>query len=76
MSLSTVPIKGNPVFNNCLKSLPENPPDYQILCNCVFDNFILAEELKAKVLQSFETCVLVNINLWGKLITNNVWWKI
>ena len=31
--LSTFPIKGNPVFSNGRKSLPENPPDYPILCN-------------------------------------------
>ena len=31
-----------------------------------FDNFILAKELIAKALQSLETCVLVNNNLWGK----------
>ena len=64
--LSTFPIKGNPVCRNVLKSLPKNPLHCPILCNQVFDNFILAEELFAKVLRSFETCVLVN-NLCGKL---------
>ena len=33
----------------------------------VFDNFILVEELFAKALRSFEICVLVNSNLYGKL---------
>ena len=47
------------VLNIC----PKNPPDWPILCGCVFDNFILAEELFAKALQSFETFVLVNNNL-------------
>ena len=65
--LSTFPIKGNAVFRNGHKGLPKNPPDYSILCNCVFDNFILTEELFAKALQSFEICVLVNSNLYGKL---------
>ena len=32
--------------------------------------FNLAEELFAKSLQSFETCVLVNINLYGKLFSS------
>ena len=31
--LSTLPIKGNPVFSNGTKSLPRNPPNYLILCN-------------------------------------------
>ena len=65
--LSTFPIKGNPVFNNSPKHLPRNPPDYPILCNWVFYNFILADEPFAKALQSFETCVLVNNNLSRKL---------
>ena len=60
-------IKGNPVFSNGPESLPKNPPDCPISCNWVFDNFILAEELFAKALWSFETCVLVNNNLWEKL---------
>ena len=68
--LSTFPIKGNPVFSNGPKSLPKNPPDCPILCNWVFDNFILAEELFAKALRSFETCVLVNNNLCGKLFSS------
>ena len=47
--LSTFPIKRNPVFSNGPKSLPKNLPDCSILCNCVFDNFTLAEELFAKL---------------------------
>ena len=27
------PVKGNPVFSNIPKSLPENPPNFPILCN-------------------------------------------
>ena len=60
--LSTLFIKVNPAFSNDPKSLPKNPPHYPILCNWVFDNFILAEELFAKAFRSFETCVLVNNN--------------
>ena len=42
--LSTFPIKSNPFFSNGPKSLPKNPPDCPILCNCAFDNSTLAEE--------------------------------
>ena len=66
--LSTFSIKGNPGFSNGPKSLPRNRPDFHILCNLVFDNFILADELFAKALQSLETCVWVNNNLCGKLL--------
>ena len=60
-------MKGKLVFSNDLKHLPTNPSNCRILCNSVFDNFILVEELFAKALQSFETCVLPNNNLCGKL---------
>ena len=65
--LSTFLIKGKPVFGNCPKTLPKNPRDCPILCNWVFDNFILADKLFAKALSSLETWVLANNNLWGKL---------
>ena len=61
--LSTFFIKSNLVFSNGSKSLLKNPLDCSILCDWVFDNFILAEELSAKALRSFETCVLVNNSL-------------
>ena len=63
--LRTFPIKGNPVFNNGPKSLPKTP-DCPILCNWVFDNFILVDETFEKALRSLETYVLVNNNLRGK----------
>ena len=53
--LIAFPIKGKPVFCNGAKSLPKNPPDCPILCNSVFDDFILAEELLVKTFWSFET---------------------
>ena len=68
--LSTFPIKGNPVFSNSPKSLPKNPPDYTTLCNWVFENFMLTDEPFENALRSFETCVLVNNNLCGKLISS------
>ena len=68
--LSTIFIKGKPVFSYGPKSLPKIPPHCLILCNWVFDNFILAEELIAKALQSLETCVLANNNLWGKWLSS------
>ena len=35
-----------------------------------FDNFILAKELLFKALRSFETCLMVNNNLFGKLFSS------
>ena len=40
-----------------LISLPKNPPDFPILCNWIFDDFVLADELFANALQSLETCI-------------------
>ena len=68
--LSILPVKGNPLFSNGPKSLPKNPLDCPILCIWVFDNFILAEELLAKALQSLKTYVLLNNNLYGKLFSS------
>ena len=68
-ALKTLFIKGNPVFSNDPKSLPKNP-DCPILCNWVFDSFILADELFAKIFWNLKTCVLVNKNLCGKLFSS------
>ena len=67
--LKTFPTKGDRVFSYGRKS-PKNPCDCPILCNWVFHNFILADELFAKALRSLETCVLVNKNLWRKLFSS------
>ena len=61
--LRTFSLKGNPVFTNGFKSLPRNPPNCPILCNWIF---ILSEQLFAKALRNFKTCVLVSNNLCGK----------
>ena len=55
--LSTFFIKGNPGFSNGPKSLLKNPPDFPILCNWVFDNFILSDEPFSTVLRNLETWV-------------------
>ena len=55
--LSISSIKGKPVLSNGPRSIPKNPPDCPILCNWVFYNFVLADELFIKALQSFETWV-------------------
>ena len=69
--ISAFPIKGKPFFSNSpSKRPPKNPPDCPILCNWVFDNFILTEELFSKFLRSLGSCVLVNNNLWGKLFSS------
>ena len=54
--LSIFLAKGNVVFSHSSKGLPKNPPECSILCNCVFDNFKLADEPFAKGLRSLETC--------------------
>ena len=43
---------------------------HEICQNWVFNNFILADELFAKALQSFESCLSVTNNLCGKLISS------
>ena len=67
---STFLIKGSPVFSNGPRSLPRNPPDFSILWNWVFNIFILTDEPFARVLASYETCVLLNNNLCGKLFSS------
>ena len=52
--LNIFPIKDNPVFSSGPKSLPKNLPDCPIFCNWVFDNFILAEELFAKLYEALK----------------------
>ena len=47
--LITFPIKCNPVYSNGSKSLHKIQPYCPILCNWVFDNFTLAEELFAQL---------------------------
>ena len=70
--LSTFFIKGNPVFSKGPKSLLKNPLDYFTLCNWVFDNFMLAEELFQKALWSFEIYLFVNNNLFSSLETPTI----
>ena len=55
--------------SNGSKGLPENLPNCPILCNWIFDSFILADEPFAKTLRSFKACVLVNENLCSKLFS-------
>ena len=47
----TFSIIDNPAFNNSPKSQLKNPPN---LCNWVFDNFVLAEELFAKLYKAMK----------------------
>ena len=46
------------------------PPDCKILDKWVFENVILADQPFAKALWIFETCVSVNNNLCGKLVSS------
>ena len=50
-------INGNPVFSNGPSNVPRNSPDCIILDNWVFNNLISVDELLAKVLRRFETCL-------------------
>ena len=68
--LSTLSIEGNLAFSNGPKSLPKNTAGCPILCKWVFDNFILADESFAKVVWSFENCLLVNSNFCRKLFSS------
>ena len=68
--LSKIFIKCKPVFSDGPKSVLENYPDCPFLCNLVFDNLILAEELPAKALWRHKACVLVNDNLCEKLFSS------
>ena len=55
---------------NSSDGLTINPPNYTILNNGVFENFVLANEAFAKALRIFETCLSVNNNLCGKLVSS------
>ena len=59
----------NPVFSNVPRSLPTNPPDCVTLDNWVFDHLMSVEKWFAKALRRFAACLLVNKNLWGKLVS-------
>ena len=61
--------KGNPDFNNGTKNL-KNPP-FCILVNCAFENLISIDVWLAKALRIFETCLLVNNSLCGKLASSS-----
>ena len=47
-----------------------NPPNCTILDSWVFQSFILTDRPFSRDWQIFETCVLVNNNLWGKLVSS------
>ena len=66
--LITFFINGNLAFSNGPRNLPKNPPACIILDNWVFDNLISADKSFAKALRRLEICLLVNNNLWGKLV--------
>ena len=67
--LITFFISGNSVISNGPSNLPRNPPDCIILDNLVFDNLISADKQFAKALRRFATYLLVNNNLWRKLVS-------
>ena len=68
--LSTFFINGKPTSSDGRKSLPRNYSDCIILDDGVFNNFMLADKLLAKVLRWFEACLSVSNNLWKKLVSS------
>ena len=46
------------------------PPDFIILDNWDFDSIISVDDLLAKALRRFATCLSVNNNLCGKLVSS------
>ena len=67
--LITFFINGNSVFSNRPSNLSRNPPDCINFDKWVFYNLILADKWFEKALRRFQTCLLVNNNLWGKLVS-------
>ena len=63
---STFLIKSKPVFINGPRILAKNPPNFLIVDNQSFNNFILDDEPFAKALLNAETFALVDNNLYGK----------
>ena len=61
--------KGNPDFYNGAKNLKN--PLFCILVNCAFDNLISVDVSLAKALRIFATCLLLNNNLCGKLVSSS-----
>ena len=55
---------------NILSGPNRNPPNCKTLGNWVFENFVLDDERFAKSLQIFQTYVLVDKNLRGKLVSS------
>ena len=52
------------------KSKLRSPTNSTVLDSWVFEDFILADRTFAKALQNVETCVLVNNNLYEKLVSS------
>ena len=69
--LNTFSVKVKPVFINGPSSLPKNPLHCTIFDNLVFKNFILGYKPFVKALEIFETCLLVNNKLCGKLVSSS-----
>ena len=62
-------INGNRGNRHGPSNLPKNPPYCIILDNWVFDNLVSVDKWFAKELRRLATCLLVNKNLCGKLVS-------
>ena len=63
-------IDSNPLISGPVDSYRANHPDCIILDNCVYEDFILADEPFTKALRISQTCVIVNNNLHEKLVSS------
>ena len=66
----TLFISGNPVFSKGPSNLPKHPPDCIIFDNWVLGNLVSTDELFEKAFQIPETCLSVNNNSCGKLVSS------
>ena len=57
-------------LKNLLLIMGSIPPNCTILYSWVLDVFTLADEIFTKVLRTIETCLSVNNNFYGKLVSS------
>ena len=68
--VSTIFINGNSTFTNGPRSLPRNPSDSIVLDTWVFDNFMNLNVPFMRTLQRPATCLSVNNELCGKVVSS------
>ena len=56
-------VNGKPTFSNGPRSLSRNPSDCIVLGCCIFEKFMLADDLFANTLRGLPTCPSINSSL-------------